>query len=59
VGHEDEGAGDTQFAAIIRDFRLVFASTDATHLLPKVAGHIIGGLSIGLEQRSVVLTRVD
>jgi hypothetical protein len=59
VGREDAGAGDTQFAAIIRDFRLVFAITDATHLLLKVEGHNIGGLSIGLEQRSAVVTTVD
>ena len=60
-------AGDTAtamqvrntFAAIVKDFRLVMARRDATHLTLTVEGTFIGVIKVSLAQRSIVLTKVD
>ena len=62
-----EAAGDattairvrTTFAAVVKDFRLVFARRDATHLTLTVEGAFIGVIKVSLAQRSIVLTKVD
>ena len=47
------------FAAIVKDFRLVFTRRDATHLTVTVEGTFIGIIKVSLAQRSIVLTKVD
>jgi hypothetical protein len=47
------------FAAIVKDFRLVFSRRDPTHLTVTVEGTFIGVIRVSLAQRSIVLTKVD
>lgn len=49
----------TSFAAFVKDFRLVFTRRDATHLAMTVEGTFVGVIKVGLDERSVVLTKVD
>jgi hypothetical protein len=47
------------FAAYVKDFRLVFAPQDATHLELTVEGTFVGVLKVSLPGRSIALTKVD
>jgi hypothetical protein len=47
------------FAAIVKDFRLVFTRRDAAHLTLTVEGTFIGVIKVSLAERSIVLTKVD
>jgi hypothetical protein len=47
------------FAAYVKDFRLVFAPQDVTHLELTVEGTFVGLVKVSLAQRSILLTKVD
>lgn len=47
------------FAAFVKDFRLVFARQDPTHLRMTVEGTFVGVIEVSLDERAVVLTKVD
>ncbi len=47
------------FAAYVKDFRLVFAPQDQAHLRLTVEGTFVGVIKVSLDERSLVLTKVD
>jgi hypothetical protein len=47
------------FTAYVKDFRLVFSPQGAAHLKMTVEGVFVGVIKVSLDQRAVVLTKVD
>lgn len=47
------------FAAYVKDFRLVFAPQGQAHLRLTVEGTFVGVIKVSLDERSLVLTKVD
>lgn len=47
------------FAAYVKDFRLVFARRDPGHLTMTLEGRFVGIINVSLDERTIVLTKVD